>query len=71
MSIAITAPMSGNITEILVAVGEKVEAEQGVAILEAMKMENEVVAEQSGTVEKILVNAGQAVKAGEVLMELA
>ncbi|MHB8125777.1 MAG: biotin/lipoyl-containing protein [Desulfitobacteriaceae bacterium] len=71
MSISITSPMSGNITEVLVEVGEKVEESQAVMILEAMKMENEVVAEQSGTVEKILVKAGQAVKAGEVLVQLA
>jgi biotin carboxyl carrier protein len=67
----INAPMAGKIAEVLVEVGEKVEDGQAVLILEAMKMENEVVAEQDGTVEKILVKAGQSVKAGEALVQMA
>ena len=62
--------MPGKIVEILVSVGDEVGQDQGVLIMEAMKMENEVRASTAGTVTAILVAEGQAVEAGELLLEL-
>lgn len=62
--------MPGKIVEVLVSVGDEVEQDQGVLIMEAMKMENEVRASTTGTVTAILVAEGQAVEAGELLLEL-
>ena len=56
--------------EISVKVGDKVEAGQVVLILEAMKMENDIEAETSGTVSKILVEVGRLYKLGLTLIEL-
>ena len=67
----ITAYMPGRVVRILVEEGEEVEAGQGVLVLEAMKMENEIQAEHGGTVEKILVEEGQAVEGGDVLFEIS
>ena len=62
--------MPGKVVEVLVAVGDAVEKDQGVLIIEAMKMENEVRASTAGTVKGIHVAAGQAVESGELLIEL-
>jgi biotin carboxyl carrier protein len=62
--------MPGKIVEVLVSVGDEVGQDQGVLIMEAMKMENEVRASTAGTVTAILVAEGQAVEAGELLLEL-
>jgi biotin carboxyl carrier protein len=48
-------------------VGDKVEAGQGLLVVEAMKMQNEVRSTKTGTVERLLAREGQAVNAGEVL----
>ena len=50
--------------------GDKVEKGQVVLILEAMKMENDIVAESTGTVSKILVEVGSSVQAGAPLIEI-
>ncbi|MBI3406026.1 MAG: biotin/lipoyl-binding protein [Acidobacteria bacterium] len=63
----ITAPMPGKIVRVLVELGAAVEAGQGLLVVEAMKMQNEVKSPKSGTVEKISVAEGQAVNAGDVL----
>lgn len=63
----ILAPMSGKIVRVLVQAGEKVEAGQGLLVVEAMKMQNEIRSPKSGTVERLLVKEGQPVNAGEVL----
>ena len=63
----VTAPMPGKVVRVLVAAGDKVEAGQGLLVVEAMKMQNEIRAPKSGTVERILVSEGQAVHAGHVL----
>ena len=47
--------------------GDKVEAEQGLAVIEAMKMQNEIRSPKSGTIERLLVKEGQNVNAGDVL----
>lgn len=70
-SIKVTAPMPGNIFDIKVNIGDKVEANQVVAILEAMKMENEIVTPSAGTVASINVNKGAAVNSGDVLITIS
>jgi biotin carboxyl carrier protein len=63
----ITAPMPGKVVRLLVHEGEDVEPGRGVAIVEAMKMQNEIKSPKRGTVRKILVGEGAAVNAGDVL----
>jgi biotin carboxyl carrier protein len=60
------APMPGKIVRVLVEVGQQVTAGQGLLVIEAMKMQNEVRSPKSGAVEK-LAREGQTVNAGEVL----
>ena len=67
----VTAPMPGKIVRVLVAAGEKVEAGQGLLVVEAMKMQNEIRAPKSGTVERVLVSEGQNVTSGHVLAIVA
>jgi acetyl-CoA/propionyl-CoA carboxylase biotin carboxyl carrier protein len=64
---AVRVPMQGTIVSVLVAVGDEVEAGQTICVLEAMKMENHIVAGQSGRVTQVAVEAGQAVGAGEIV----
>ncbi len=66
----ITAPLPGNITKILVSVGQSVKKGDVVMIMEAMKMENNIVAETDGKVKAIGAQLGQAVNQGDVLVEL-
>jgi biotin carboxyl carrier protein len=65
----VRAPMPGLIVRVEVAEGESVSAGQGVVIIEAMKMENELKSDAAGVVKKILVQQGQAVEKGTVLIE--
>lgn len=67
----IVAPMPGKVVRVLVKAGEHVEAAQGLLVVEAMKMQNEIRSPKSGTVERVLVKEGQAVNAGEVLCVVA
>src|SRR5579863_10355793 len=60
------APMPGKIVRVLAEAGQQVAAGQGLLVIEAMKMQNEIRSPKSGTVEK-LVGEGQTVNAGEVL----
>jgi biotin carboxyl carrier protein len=60
------APMPGKIVRVLVEAGQQVNAGQGLLVIEAMKMQNEIRSPKSGTVEK-LAREGQTVNAGEVL----
>jgi biotin carboxyl carrier protein len=62
--------MPGTILDIKVSAGQSVEAGQVLLILEAMKMENEIVAPQAGTVDAITVAKGAAVNAGDTLVSL-
>ena len=62
----LVAPMPGKIVRVLVAAGEQVAAGQGLLVIEAMKMQNEIRSPKSGTVEKV-AREGQTVNAGEVL----
>ena len=64
------ANIPGNIIKVLVKEGEKVEANQPIAVIEAMKMETNILAAAAGTVERIYVSEGQQVKAGEMVAKL-
>ncbi len=64
------ANIPGNIIKVLVKEGEAVEEKQPIAIIEAMKMETNILATAKGTVEKIYVSEGQQVKAGEMVAKL-
>jgi biotin carboxyl carrier protein len=63
----VLAPMPGKIVRVLVQTGEKVQAGQGLLVVEAMKMQNEIRSPKSGTVERLLVKEGQPVNASEIL----
>ena len=62
-----TAYMPGRVTAVLAAEGDEVAAGQGVLVLEAMKMENEIPSEIDGRLEKLLVEVGQTVDGGDPL----
>ncbi|HJZ64406.1 MAG TPA: biotin/lipoyl-containing protein [Candidatus Acidoferrum sp.] len=63
----IAAPMPGKVVRLLVKAGDAVEAGQGLLVVEAMKMQNEIRSPKSGKVEKLFATEGQAVNAGEIL----
>ena len=63
----VRAAMPGKVVAVLVEEGAAVTRGQGLFVIEAMKMENEVVAPRDGTVQEIRVKPGQAVEAGELL----
>lgn len=65
----VRAPMPGLVVRVEVAAGERVRAGQGVVIMEAMKMENELRAEGEGVVARVLATAGQPVEKGAILVE--
>lgn len=69
-SVKVEAPMPGTILDVKVAVGSSVTSGQVLCILEAMKMENEIVAPQDGTVASVAVNKGDSVEAGQVIITL-
>lgn len=64
----ITAPMPGKVVRVLVHAGDRVESGQGLVVVEAMKMQNEIRSPKTGTVERILAVEGQAVNAGDALL---
>ncbi|HEL1007567.1 TPA: acetyl-CoA carboxylase biotin carboxyl carrier protein subunit [Streptococcus equi subsp. zooepidemicus] len=68
---AMPSPMPGTILKVLVNVGDVVHENQPLLILEAMKMENEIVASTAGTVTGIHVTAGQVVNPGEGLITIS
>jgi biotin carboxyl carrier protein len=63
----IVAPMPGKVVRLLVKAGDTVEAGQGLLVVEAMKMQNEIRSPKSGVVERFLAQEGKAVNAGEIL----
>ena len=67
----VNAPLPGVVIGIKVKAGDAVKEGQVVAILEAMKMENEILAPADATVKAVHVAAGQAVQQGDALIELA
>lgn len=69
--ITISAPMPGSILSVNVKVGDKVEKGAVLCILEAMKMENEIMAPEAGTVTSVAATKGASVQSGDVLVTLA
>ena len=67
---AITAALAGTVFKVLVKPGDVVNAGEPVAVLEAMKMENEVTAPQAGTVDAVFVREGDAVEMGDALLSV-
>jgi len=70
MAVDVVAPMPGTIAEILVSVGDEVQADEELIILEAMKMENPIVAPKSGKVAEIKVDEKDKVDTNQVLVVL-
>ncbi len=68
---AITSPLPGVIIEVSVKEGQAVKAGQKVAVIEAMKMENEIQASSDGTVTAVLVNKGDSVLEGAEIVKIA
>ena len=68
--IRIVAPMPGKVIRLLAAGGEAVSVRQGVIVVEAMKMENELRAPRAGTVGEVLVREGDLVDAGALLLTI-
>ena len=66
----VTSPMPGTVVSIKVNVGDKVESGTLVAVLEAMKMENEIFAGADGVIASINANAGDSVNTGDVLVSI-
>jgi pyruvate carboxylase subunit B len=66
----VTAYMPGRVVALLVEEGQEVESGEGLVVLEAMKMENEIRAETAGVVRKVLVTEGQTVEGGDPLFEI-
>ncbi|RLF81410.1 pyruvate carboxylase, partial [Thermococci archaeon] len=66
----VSAPMPGKILRILVREGDQVKVGQGLLVLEAMKMENEIPSPKDGVVRRILVKEGDTVDTGQPLIEL-
>lgn len=69
-AIKVEAPMPGTILDVKVSNGASVNAGDVLCILEAMKMENEIVAPQAGTVASVSVAKGDSVEAGQVIITL-
>ena len=70
-SVKVAAPMPGTIISVKVSVGQQVKKGDTVAVLEAMKMENEIPAPQDGTVSSIEVSNGATVETGATIVTLA
>ena len=69
-AISVNAPMPGTINAIKIKVGDSVTKGQVLVVLEAMKMENEIMADSDGTVASVAVSQGQTVNTGDVLVTL-
>ncbi|MFQ5540018.1 MAG: acetyl-CoA carboxylase biotin carboxyl carrier protein subunit [Candidatus Binatia bacterium] len=70
MATPISAPMVGKILKIEKNVGDRVDEDDVVIVMEAMKMEIPVVAPASGTIKEIKISLSQAVEAGDILAEI-
>ena len=69
-SVEVTAPMPGKVVAVKASVGQAVKKGEVVLVLEAMKMENDIVAPEDGTIASINVANGDAVESGAVLATL-
>ncbi len=68
---AVNAPMPGSVLDVKVKAGDKVEKGSVLCVLEAMKMENEIVAPCAGTIASVNVAKGDAVQSGDALITIA
>ena len=68
---SVKAPMPGNILKVNVSVGQTVKEGDVLVVLEAMKMENEIMASRAGTVAQVVVSKGSSVDTGATLVVLA
>lgn len=68
--VKVVAPMSGKILGVKVSVGQAVKKGEVVAVLEAMKMENDIVALEDGTIASINVNVGDSVETNQTLVTI-
>jgi len=66
-TVQVRAPMPGKVVKVLVAEGAEVQSNQGLLVMEAMKMQNEIKSPKKGIVRKLGVTEGAAVNAGDVL----
>ena len=66
----VNSPMPGKVVKVLVKEGDTVEPGRPLVIVEAMKMENELVAEKAGTIQKVYVQPGDAVEGGARLVAI-
>ena len=66
----IAAPMQGTIVKVLVEVGQEVTKGEGVVVLEAMKMENQLNADKDGTISEIKVSPGDTVGGGDIVVTI-
>ncbi len=69
-AVKVEAPMPGTILDVKTSVGASVNSGDVLCILEAMKMENDIVAPSAGTVASIAVNKGDSVEAGQIIVTL-
>ena len=68
---AVSAPMPGTILKVNVSAGQKVKSGDVLVVLEAMKMENEIMAPKDGTVAQVATSKGASVNTGDTLVVLA
>jgi biotin carboxyl carrier protein len=66
----VMAPMPGKVVRVLVNAGDKVAGNQGLVVVEAMKMQNEIRSPNAGSIERVFVKEGQTVATGEVLVTI-
>ena len=66
--VRVTAPMPGRVLRVLVKAGDSVTARQGLVVVEAMKMENEITSARDGRIREVAVSEGQSVEAGRLLV---
>jgi biotin carboxyl carrier protein len=64
----VVAPMPGRVLRVLVSPGDQVQERQGLVVVEAMKMENEIGAPKAGRIKEVLVTDGLSIEAGRVLV---
>ena len=67
----VVAPMAGKIVRVLIEQGQHVESGQGLMVVEAMKMQNEIRSPKTGTVERLSATEGETVNPGEILAVIA
>lgn len=68
MSIEINSPMTGSVWKVLVTVGQEVEEDQEVVILESMKMEIPIMAPEEGVIKEVHIAEGDSVSEGDVVI---